>query len=681
MNVAAPALAHVAKSQPVSQSSQGGLVLQRKCACGSPTSSLTGACPECQSKKRLQTKLSIGASNDPLEQQADRVADQVMRAAADPAINNTPPRIQRFAGLSSGENSAAPASGDRVLAGAGRPLDPTLQQDMGQRFGYNFSRVRVHSDDAKQSARDDAYTARQNIAFGAGRFAPGTHEGQRLIAHGPMQGKFPTQHERFEGERTRLQMEAQWLRRDLRQSVGQPLDLLTRLTMQERSWLSLDTPSQAGGVAHGHRSLEIMAQADALNESARSPTASGHSVPNAADSVPRPDFSSVRLHADAHACAATRRLGARAFTIGEHIYTSSTQLAARSPSDGGLLAHELSHVVQQRALGRQFMQPRLIASGSDADILRFITLAEAAMGEDLEHDPVTGEITAIASLATPPTSPAFATAMHRIIDDPAQDAEAHFGVGQPRVAVGAFPQPSDMTGATEQLIDMDDVEAIETGAPGNGLGKLAHELTENYTAHAAAPLAGVDQFSAAHDAGLSAESDVAEDTVGPGRRVANVDTPAVGNTFTRVQDFENYYLVFDLTRDPVNNDFSVSGARQAPRANISIAVIDHFVTSSAAIPAAGAAAIAAAAADVVANPSATVRIEGFTDSVGAAVDNVILSNQRAGSGEAALRAAGVAGGRIHTIGEGETLPVAANDTEANRALNRRIIITVDMPGP
>lgn len=680
MSAAASMQTQTAKPQAVSNSKHAAMLLQRKCACGSPTSSLTGACPECQSKKRLQTQLSIGVSIDPREQQADRVADQVMRATADPAINNTPPRIQRFAGLSSGENSTAPTSVDRVLGGAGRPLDLTLQQDTGQRFGYDFSRVRVHSDDAKQSARDDTHTARQNIAFGAGGFAPGTHEGQRLIAHGPMQGKFPTQHERFEGERMRLQMEARWLRRDLRQSVGQPLDLLTRLTLQERSWLSLDTLSQAGGVAHDHRSLETMAEADALGESARSPTASGHSVPNAAP-VPRPDFSSVRLHADAHARAATRRLGARAFTIGEHIYTSSNQLAARSPSDGGLLAHELSHVVQQRALGRQFMQPRLIVSGSDADILRFITLAEAAMGEDLEHDPVTGEITAIASLATPPTSPAFATAMHRIIDDPIQDAEAHFGVGQPRVAVGAFPQPSDMTGSTEQLIDMDDVEAIETGAPGNGLGKLAHELTENYTAHAAVPAAGVDQFPASHDAGLSAESDVAEDTVGPGRRVANVDTPAVGNTFTRVQDFENYYLVFDLTRNPVNNDFSVSRARQAPRANVSITVIDHFATGSAAIPAAGAAAIAAAAADVVANPSATVRIEGFTDSVGAAVDNVILSNQRADSGEAALRAAGVAGGRIHTVGEGETLPVAANDTEANRALNRRIIITVDRPGP
>ena len=81
----------------------------------------------------------------------------------------------------------APASVDRVLAGSGRPLDSALQQDMGQRFGHDFSRVRVHSGGAaEQSAQDvnaNAYTVGHDMVFGAGRFAPGTHEGRRLIAH------------------------------------------------------------------------------------------------------------------------------------------------------------------------------------------------------------------------------------------------------------------------------------------------------------------------------------------------------------------------------------------------------------------------------------------------------------------------------------------------------------------
>lgn len=186
MNVAVSVQTQTAKPQALSTSKHAGMLLQRKCACGSPTFSLTGACPECPNKPS-QTKLRIGASNDPLEQEADRAADQVMRAGTDPAINNTPPRIQRFTGHSSGENGTAPASIDRVLAGTGSPLEPALQQDMGQRFGYDFSRVRVHSDAAaEQSAREmnaKAYTVGHHVVFAAGQFAPRMQQGRRLLAH------------------------------------------------------------------------------------------------------------------------------------------------------------------------------------------------------------------------------------------------------------------------------------------------------------------------------------------------------------------------------------------------------------------------------------------------------------------------------------------------------------------
>ena len=164
-----------------------GRQLQRKCACGMHTMG-GGQCADCaRGKSGLQRKLAIGASHDPLEREADRVADQVMAATANPTVNSTPPRIQRLTGHATGENGTAPASVDRVLASGGRPLEPALQQDMGQRFGHDFSQVRVHSSvAAEQSAKDvnaHAYTVGTNIVFGAGRFAPGTHEGRRLLAH------------------------------------------------------------------------------------------------------------------------------------------------------------------------------------------------------------------------------------------------------------------------------------------------------------------------------------------------------------------------------------------------------------------------------------------------------------------------------------------------------------------
>ncbi|UJP07336.1 MAG: DUF4157 domain-containing protein, partial [Nitrosomonas sp.] len=104
--------------------------------------------PDEQKKKLdelpLQRKLSIGASNDPLEQEADRVADQVMAAPQHSAVNATAPHIQRFTGHASEGANAAPDSVDRVLSGSARPLEPALRQDMEQRFGHDFSQVRVH---------------------------------------------------------------------------------------------------------------------------------------------------------------------------------------------------------------------------------------------------------------------------------------------------------------------------------------------------------------------------------------------------------------------------------------------------------------------------------------------------------------------------------------------------------
>ena len=162
-------------------------LLQRKCDCGKHMPG-GGQCAECAKKKTgLQRKLAIGASNDPLEHEADRVAEQVMSTPLNSAVNATPPRIQRFSEQANEGSNIAPASVDHVLADSGRPLDPALQRDMGQRFGHDFSHVRVHTGGAaEQSAQDvnaHAYTVGNNIVFGAGRFSPQTPEGQRLLAH------------------------------------------------------------------------------------------------------------------------------------------------------------------------------------------------------------------------------------------------------------------------------------------------------------------------------------------------------------------------------------------------------------------------------------------------------------------------------------------------------------------
>jgi len=76
------------------------------------------------------------------------------------------------------------------------------------------------------------------------------------------------------------------------------------------------------------------------------------------------------------------------------------------------------------------------------------------------------------------------------------------------------------------------------------------------------------------------------------------------------------------------------------------------------------------------NPQRNVLIEGFTDSTGAADYNQGLSERRAGAVRTALLELGVAHERIDMRGYGESFPVAANDSAANRQLNRRVEIVL-----
>jgi hypothetical protein len=174
-------------SQPAqSATPRTGGLLQRQCSCGNHTIA-GGECQAC-SNKRLQTKLQVNEPGDVYEQEADRIADQVMATPAHHAVNSAPLQIQRFSGQSNGQmNAAAPASIDRALASPSSPLAPELRQDMEQRFAVDFSKVRVHTGAvAEQSARDvnaNAYTIAHHIVFGAGQYAPGTQTGRGLLAH------------------------------------------------------------------------------------------------------------------------------------------------------------------------------------------------------------------------------------------------------------------------------------------------------------------------------------------------------------------------------------------------------------------------------------------------------------------------------------------------------------------
>lgn len=163
-------------------------VLQRKCAsCGNHT--VAGEeCDDCKKNgSGLQTKLTVGGSHDVYEQEADRVADQVLGSSPQHGVKGAPVQVQRFAGGPQTNGGAAPATVDHALSESGAPLSTSIRGNMEQRFGHDFSQVRVHSSSsAAKSARDvnaRAFTVGHDIVFGAGQYIPGTHEGQKLLAH------------------------------------------------------------------------------------------------------------------------------------------------------------------------------------------------------------------------------------------------------------------------------------------------------------------------------------------------------------------------------------------------------------------------------------------------------------------------------------------------------------------
>ena len=75
-------------------------------------------------------------------------------------------------------------------------------------------------------------------------------------------------------------------------------------------------------------------------------------------------------------------------------------------------------------------------------------------------------------------------------------------------------------------------------------------------------------------------------------------------------------------------------------------------------------------------PESELLIVGHTDSRGADSYNQGLSERRAASARAYLSSQGVSTSRIRTSGRGEVEPIASNETDAGRALNRRVEVAI-----
>jgi hypothetical protein len=154
----------------------------------------------------VQRKLTLGTPGDMYEQEADRVARQVVDE-----IHSSPIREQnalseeeripaggeagrvqrqitvRSAGDAGGELSSEWEGELQRAKSGGQPLSPSVKEPMERAFGADFGGVRVHTgaqaDGLARSIQAKAFTTGQDVFFRQGAYEPGSRRWEELLAH------------------------------------------------------------------------------------------------------------------------------------------------------------------------------------------------------------------------------------------------------------------------------------------------------------------------------------------------------------------------------------------------------------------------------------------------------------------------------------------------------------------
>ena len=165
---------------------------------------------------QIQTKLTVGGHDDRYEQEADRVADKVMRMTGDKASHNQEdnepiqakpigdqisPIVQRQSEVDEEEKPILTKATGREtpekgwtmdakidsMRDGGHPLPKAEREFFEPRFGRDFSRTRIHTDvNAAKSAdvlNARAFTSGNDIVFNANEYTSGSLGSRRLLAH------------------------------------------------------------------------------------------------------------------------------------------------------------------------------------------------------------------------------------------------------------------------------------------------------------------------------------------------------------------------------------------------------------------------------------------------------------------------------------------------------------------
>lgn len=153
----------------------------------------------------LQTKLKVNEPGDIYEKEADRVADEVVNSTT-PSIQQQPmeeekdtlqrkysacekeEELQMKAESGQVAGNASPEVSQKIQnAGGGNRLSSSVNSEMSQKMGADFSNVNIHTSSEavrlNQSLGARAFTHGKDIFFNSGEYNPDGREGKRLLAH------------------------------------------------------------------------------------------------------------------------------------------------------------------------------------------------------------------------------------------------------------------------------------------------------------------------------------------------------------------------------------------------------------------------------------------------------------------------------------------------------------------
>jgi hypothetical protein len=156
-------------------------------------------------KFEIQPKLTINTPGDEYEQEADAMAERVMRmpdlgfsSFFKPSLQVVQRKCQHCEEEENKIhrkelNGTEPATNHELdtyvgsLNSSGQTIPQNNRQFFESRFGQDFSNVKIHTDSAAATSAASiqalAYTNGNNIVFGQGQYQPNTENGKRLIAH------------------------------------------------------------------------------------------------------------------------------------------------------------------------------------------------------------------------------------------------------------------------------------------------------------------------------------------------------------------------------------------------------------------------------------------------------------------------------------------------------------------